>query len=579
MERNSYLISRAFRNYLWASLLSSACMQLTVMADAMVAGHFIGPDALTAINLAMPLVTLITALSTLIGVGPAIMAAKAIGSRNTEMVNSIFSSAIMQVFFLGTLQAVLLILFLPKVGGWLCTSDHLMPYLMEYLKILPFTFFFLMLVFTLVSLIEADGKPKFATKAVAVGSFLNVVMDVVLVKFVDMGVRGLACSMLINYLSVTLFFLVRMRKEGVSYHWVLPRKSTLGVTVSGLKEGMPMMVNDILYSLLIFGVNTMLLTYCGETELYYWAVFLQLLYLIMVIVDCAEGAILSIGSVLEGENDRYGLKALVGRLWWLIAGLVFFVVVVVWAFPDMVERLFSEGDIMSEGWPQAVRRLSLMLVPYALTTFMRSVFQVLGNRILGVVFSLVQFLLMTVVLFTILHCNQAYLWWSFPIASWMLFFIQMGYIWIKQRQRDSKGFNIVPMITKENFLELSVAYKEDAVVESIERVCNFLQERGVKQLVEMEINICCEELMLNIVRYQTYKTRSYMDLSVTIMEDKVFVVLKDSGRPFNPVLSITSPGMLEGDVPLGLYLVNSVCTSLNHQYMYGLNVVFAEFSK
>ena len=72
--RNSYLISHAFRNYLWASLVSSAVMQLTVTVDAIILGHYVGSDALSAISLVMPLTMLVSAISTLIGVGPAIMA-------------------------------------------------------------------------------------------------------------------------------------------------------------------------------------------------------------------------------------------------------------------------------------------------------------------------------------------------------------------------------------------------------------------------------------------------------------------------------------------------------------------------
>lgn len=579
MERNSYLISHAFRNYLWASLLSSACMQLTVMADAMVAGHFIGPDALTAINLVMPLTTFVTAIITLIGLGPAIMAAKAIGSRNTSLVNSIFSSAIIQILIIGALQALLLSVFMPQVAGWLCSSEHLLPYLMDYIRVLPFSFFFLMLVFTLVSLIESDGKPKFATKAVAVGCVINVVLDVVLVKFAEVGIQGLALSMLANYISVTLYFILRMRREGVSYHWVLPRKSTLGVTMAGIKEGMPMMINDLLYSLMIFGVNTLLLNFCGETELYFWAVFLQMLFLVMVIVDCAEGAVLSIGSVLEGEDDRFGLQALVRRLWILVGGLVLVIVVLVWIFPDFIGRLFTESDNISEDWPHAVRILSLMLVPYALTTFMRSVFQVLGNYKLGVIFSFGQFVLIAALLYGTINWSSTHLWWCFPVSSWTLFFIQWVYMWVLRRRSNVSSFDLLPLTAKKDFLDLSVAYEEAAVVESIQRVCQFLEEHNVEPLVEMEINICCEELMLNIVRYQTYKTRSYMDLSVTLMEDKLLIVLKDSGRPFNPVIKVHSSGILEEDTPLGLHLVNSVCTTLTHKYMYGLNVVFAEFKR
>mgnify|MGYP003556993955 CR=1 FL=1 len=99
--RNSYLISHAFRNYLWASLVSSAVMQLTVTVDAIILGHYVGSDALSAISLVMPLTMLVSAISTLIGVGPAIMASKAIGNRQFAKVNMVFTSAVFQAVIIG----------------------------------------------------------------------------------------------------------------------------------------------------------------------------------------------------------------------------------------------------------------------------------------------------------------------------------------------------------------------------------------------------------------------------------------------------------------------------------------------
>ncbi|MDO4757215.1 MAG: MATE family efflux transporter [Parabacteroides sp.] len=451
---------------------------------------------------------------------------------------------------------------------------------MDYIQVLPFTFFFLILAFTLVNLVEADGHPKLAMKAVALSSLFNVLLDVLFVKYLDFGIQGLALAMLSNYLAVTLFFILRMRRSGVSYRWIMPRKNILYVTKAGIKEGLPIMINDLLYSLMIFGVNSLLLAYCGETELYFWAVFLQLLLLVMVIVDCAEGAILSIGSVLLGENDWFGLRVLVRRVWLLVGGLAMLVVVLVWIFPGPIGKIFSDSDTVSHGWPQAVRILSLMLVPYALTTFMRSLFQLLGHKVGGIIFSVGQFILMATVLYAMIHWNPTYLWWSFPIASWMLFILQMMYMLRLRHQQRISALSIIPVTPRKNVLDLSVAYEEEAVLNTIHRICLFLEENEVDLLMQMEINICCEELMLNIVRYQTYKTRSYMDLSVSLMEDKVLFVLKDSGRPFNPVLAVRSPEMLiEEDTPLGLFLANSVCKELTHKYMYGLNVVFAEFRK
>lgn len=549
------------------------------MIDAVVAGNFIGPDALTAINLVMPLTTLVAALSTLIGIGPAIMAAKAIGGRNTEKVNSIFSSAMYQAILIGLLQAILLYFFLPQVGTWLCPNQHLLPYLMEYIQVMPFTFFLIMIVTTLVSLIEADGHPNLATKAVALGSVMNIVLDVVLVKFFDAGIQGLALAMFVNYLSVFLFFLFRMKPEGVSYRWTYPKKDIISITMAGLKEGTPMMLNDLIYSLMLFGINSMLLMYFGETELYFWAVFLQLLLFVMVIVDCAEGAMLSIGSVLEGEDDMFGLRALVRRSWLFLGSLVFIVVLIVFLFPDQIAQLFGERGEIPEAWPRAARILSLMLLPYALSTFMRSVFQVLGNRICGVIFSCGQLALIVLGLYASGRWNTQLVWWSLSIASWVLFAVQVLYLMYLRRRNKIREFSFIPLRPKVNTLDLSVAYNREAVIDAVQRVCKFLNENKVSPRIEMEVNICCEELMMNILTFQTYKTRSYMDMSVVVEKHRIFFVLKDPGRPFNPIMATSNPDILEEEnAPLGLFLVNRVTTGLTHKYMYGLNVVFAEFT-
>ena len=196
--RNSYLILHAFKNYLWASLLSSAAMQLTVTVDAIILGHFVGGDALSAISLVMPLTMLISALSTLIGVGPAIMASKAIGNRKYEKVNMVFTSAVFQAVIIGGCIGIGCWEFSAEIASLLCGNEHLLPYLADYLQILPWCYSLAILVSSLVSLIEADGHPKLAAKALLVGCLWHVCLELLCVGFLDMGIKGAAYAMLAN---------------------------------------------------------------------------------------------------------------------------------------------------------------------------------------------------------------------------------------------------------------------------------------------------------------------------------------------------------------------------------------------
>ncbi len=53
----------------------------------------------------------------------------------------------------------------------------------------------------------------------------------------------------------------------------------------------------------------------------------------------------------------------------------------------------------------------------------------------------------------------------------------------------------------------------------------------------------------------------------------ISVLLKDDGRPFNPILKETPKGIEH----LGLRLVNSACQDMTYKYMYDQNMVYITF--
>ena len=575
--RNSYLITHAIRNYLWASLMSSAIMQLTVTVDAIILGHYVGSDALSAVSLVMPLTMLVSALSTLIGVGPAIMASKAIGNRQIGKVNMVFTSAVFQAVIIGGCIGIACWGFSDQIASLLCGNGHLLPYLVDYLQVLPWCFGLTILVSSLVCLIEADGHPQLAAKALLVGCLWHVCFDVLCVGYLDMGIKGAAYAMLVNNVLVIVVFALRMRRQDVSYRWQWPKKNIMNVTLAGLKEGMPMLVNELMYSLMLFLLNRLVGVSLGEQGLFYWAICIQLLMLVLVVVDGAEGAVLSIGGMLIGEKDGRGFYMLVCRLVILITGVVAGIMLVVCCFPDGVAGIFSYGVEMPAEWSTVVRIFSLMLVPYALSLFMRSCFQVMARRWLAMLFSTLQALCMVAGLWAVSHWAPSWVWWSLPLSAFLSLLVQAGIIVCLRMKHNGCGLLSVDNDEGCEVMELSVGYDTEPVVDAISQVCGFLERRTVDRVSVMAVNICCEELMLNIVRHQSHKHRPYMDLRVAVGGGKVCLALKDAGRPFNPILPSHDINLEDSDVSLGLALVNSVCTTLSHKYMYGQNVVFAEF--
>ena len=55
-KKKGYLISKALHQFMWASILASVASQIAMTTDAIVVSQFIGPEAISAINLTVPVV-------------------------------------------------------------------------------------------------------------------------------------------------------------------------------------------------------------------------------------------------------------------------------------------------------------------------------------------------------------------------------------------------------------------------------------------------------------------------------------------------------------------------------------------
>ena len=80
------------------------------MTDAIVVRNLIGPDAISAINVVTPIITLFPTISILFGIGGSVLAAKAIGRRDAEEANHVFTTALMASFVSSILLTVILLL-------------------------------------------------------------------------------------------------------------------------------------------------------------------------------------------------------------------------------------------------------------------------------------------------------------------------------------------------------------------------------------------------------------------------------------------------------------------------------------
>ena len=187
-KRNKFVVSKALINFVFAAMLTAAATQLAHTADSMIVGHTVGPDAVSAINLVLPLVEVLNCMGFLICFGANAMCAQAIGRGDLEKVARTFTSTIITVMTLGLAVSVLICVFSWDIVDYMSDQPRLDDMANSYIHTYAIGGWLQMLSYGLCLFVATDGRPRVVTKAVIGGALMNGVMDVLLIVVLVMGV-------------------------------------------------------------------------------------------------------------------------------------------------------------------------------------------------------------------------------------------------------------------------------------------------------------------------------------------------------------------------------------------------------
>ena len=580
--RNDYLVSKALRTFMWASILTSAAQQLATLTDAVVVSNLIGPDAISAVNLVMPVLTLLSCISILFGVGGSILAAKAIGRRDTGEVNRVFTTSVTATLLCGAVLSALLSVLAPRIVSVICPLDsRIYPLAVSYMRTVTLGTAFLMAGSALQNFVKTDGNPRLVMRAVMLGALLNLVLDIVFIKYLNLGIAGSAWATIASYLVAMLVCLNHFRNPHCSFRWdwsvLRSVRLTLRMQGATVKEGFPMSINGLLLGVCIYAFNSIVLHAQGDDGMYVWSLCLQLFMIAQMVLGGIATSIYSIGGLLVGERDMPGLRLLTRRVLRYVCGALLVVTLVVLAFPGWLGGIFGSGGIPVGGllYP-ALRIFSLMLIPYAVVAVLRVLYQMIGYRGLSIVLSIAQLVVMVLFVWGFALWNPRLLWWGFPVSAVVLLLVLLLTSWrIRRKKPQAALMTLIPRTEEGRALNISVRLTRDDVVRAMDAVTSFLKQNDVKGSAAYNVRLCCEELLYNIVSYAVEKCpeKHFVDVHIRCTESVVSVLLKDDGRPFNPVLKDTPEGLEQ----LGLRLVNGTSSTINYQYMYNQNMVYLTF--
>lgn len=586
-KRNGYLISKALHTFMWASILSSVAQLLSTLVDAIVVSNLIGPDAISAVNVSVPVLSMVGCFAILPGIGGSIVAAKAMGLRNQDEANRVFSISLKATLIFGLFVSIAGYFLAPFLVGLICPmGSRIYPLAATYLQIILIGMVFMLGAFTLQTFVKTDGNPKLVMGAVVIGCMVNLVFDIIFIKFFGIGIAGSAWASVLSYMAAFAVCLLHFRMPHCSLHFQFNAPSANGLGALA-KEGAPLSINSLLLGVCTYFINAIVLHVAGDDGMYVWSLCLQLFTIMQLVLGGISTSIYAIGGLLAGERDMEGLGILTRRVLVYVCSVLAVIVVVMLVYPEMLASLFGGSQLAGSAMMNVaspIRIYALLLVPYAVVAVLRSLYQIIGFRGMSMILSIAQLVAMVVCVWMLAMVSPDMLWWGFPVSGIILLLVTILFSWQKHRQQPQLAvMTLIPQTAGGKSLNFSVRLTQEDVRNALAEIKTFLKASRVSDSTIFNIRLCCEELLNNLIDYAVEKSKDkhFADIHIRLTDTQVSVLLKDDGRPFNPVFKNKELREKNADTDyehLGLRLVTGESSSINYQYRYDQNMVFLTFT-
>ena len=164
------------------------------ITDGIFVGHFIGQEALAAVNLVMPVLMIITALADMVAAGSSVRISILLGQGDKDEAGRVFTVCLKLILSIGLLFGLAGFLLagplIRLIGADGLTADYARQYLRVFALFLPLC----SLYFSTDNYLRVCGKVKMSMTINIVCSILNVVLDALLIVVLKKGLVGAAIA-------------------------------------------------------------------------------------------------------------------------------------------------------------------------------------------------------------------------------------------------------------------------------------------------------------------------------------------------------------------------------------------------
>ena len=390
------------------------------VVDGFFVSNYVGKTPFAAINLIMPFLMILGTVGFLVGTGGSALVAMTFGLGKDKKANSIFSLLIYIIIILGLLFSLLGILFVEPMARLLGASEEMMPYCVEYGRIilLALTAFMLQNVFQ--SFLVTAEKPNFGLIITVAAGLTNMVLDWLFMAVFGWGIAGAstatAISQAVGCIIPLIYFILPNKSKLRLGRTTFDGKAVLKTCTNGSSEFM----SNISLSIVSMLYNFQLMKLAGEDGVSTYGVLMYVNFIfIAAFIGYSVGSV-PVVSYHHGAGSHSELKGLLRKSLTII-GIMFltmFAAAELLAAP--LGKIFVGYDAeLFEMTVHAFRICSIMFIVCGFNIYGSSFFTALNDGLISALISFARTFVFQVlcVLLLSLAFGLDGIWWSVVVSD------------------------------------------------------------------------------------------------------------------------------------------------------------------
>jgi anti-sigma regulatory factor (Ser/Thr protein kinase) len=419
---------------------------------------------------------------------------------------------------------------------------------------------------------------------------VNALSNLLFVAVFKLGLFGLGLA---TSLGNLFFFLIQAV-------YFLGKKAVIrfcrdSIVLSDIKEilinGFPRAITHFGISIRMILLNSMIQQYVGENGLAAYSAVYSFSCVQWSIPAGVTSAVMTLGSVYVGEEDKMGLKTLMKTFLTRGVPLVLLAAIVESALCLPATNLFFH-DPLSAVYQMTLIGFMLFPLYTPFSTLMAgfsNYYHCLSHegivRTLSVADGIVAVCLFTFILIPIFGMNGVWAGQIVGSAFCVLIILIYATIYNKRPVFDLDGLMCFDKdfgVPDDQRIDITIR-SMDEVINLSERILNFCNSFGVSGRRRYFSALCTEELAGNIVRHGFKDGKKHsIDIRVSYVNEEIVISFKDDGIPFNPEEAARLFGTeykaesgvnIEDLHNIGLQLVSRISKSMTYQNTFGLNIL------